>query len=89
MNPKSIIVRHPGMLPHDARANIRRELQMFFGEDVPVLVLCQGMQAWILGDDGAIYDLNNSGNVIEGEFNAVEVGESPKLTATEAMKAGP
>lgn len=87
MNPKSIIIRHPGRVSFDAMQCMREEIRRWLGSDVPVLVLTEGMKAWILGDDGKIYDLCNAGSLVEGNFD--EIKALPTWTDCEAVAKTP
>lgn len=72
MKPKLVILRHPGTLSGQAMENIRNSCRDLFGPTVKAMVLCEGMQAWLVGD-GKVYDLNNSGELVDGQFHSIAV----------------
>lgn len=71
MKPSMVIVRHPGRATQEARACISREVSAAF-DGVKTLVVCEGVEMWLLSDDGRVYDLNNSGSFVEGKFKVIE-----------------
>jgi hypothetical protein len=74
VKPTTVILRHPGRLHYEARECISRDATAIF-PDAKVMVLCEGMEAWLLGDDGRVYDLNNSGEFLEGRYKMLACDE--------------
>lgn len=72
MKPQMVILRHPGKLSCEARANLQADTARMF-PGAKVCLLWEGMQAWLLGDDNKVYDLNNSGTLVDGQFKCIAV----------------
>lgn len=72
MKPHTVIFRHPGRLTQAARENLRMEAEHIF-PGAKIAVLVEGMEAWLIGDDGRVYDLNNSGTLVDGQFKCLAV----------------